>query len=84
MNTRAAYTITPKGRTLLHSPAIWALTRHTRDLLALCDPRVMVESARQFLPPDSLHAALYSLRELGLIEGPDVKAPGATQARSVN
>ena len=76
MKARAAYSITTKGRALLRGPAQWALTRHPRDLLALCDPQVTVEQARQFMPPESLQAALYSLLALELIAGPAVDAPG--------
>ena len=75
MRTRVVYSITAKGRALLRGPAAWALTRHSRDLLALCDPQVSMEEARQFLPPDSLHGALFSLRELDLIDGPPVTLP---------
>lgn len=75
MQESATYSITARGRAVLRGPAAWALSNHTRDLLALCDPQVSVRQARQFLPPESLHAALFSLCELALVEGPPVKAP---------
>jgi hypothetical protein len=68
------YMITAKGRVVLRSATLWGLSRHLRDLLALCDPAVRVEHARQFMPPESLQAALYSLQQLELIEGPPVSA----------
>lgn len=71
----STYTITTKGRAVLRGPVAWALSSHSRDLLALCDPQVSLVQARQFLPPESLQAALFSLRELGLIDGPAVKPP---------
>lgn len=63
------YTITRKGRSVLRSATMWGLSRHLRDLLALCDPQVRIEQARQLLPPESLQMALFSLQELELIEG---------------
>ena len=81
MQERSLYSITAKGRALLRGPASLALTRHARDLLALCDPQVSLAQARQFLPPDSLLTALYSLRALELIEGPSVKLPAADEKR---
>ena len=69
------YMITSKGRAVLRSATLWGLSRHLRDLLALCDPAVRVDQARQFMPPESLQAALYSLQQLELIEGPPAQAP---------
>ena len=69
------YMITRKGRSVLRSATMWGLSRHLRDLLALCDPQVRIEHARQFLPPESLQIALFSLQELELIEGPPAPAP---------
>lgn len=69
------YTITRKGRAVLRSATMWGLSRHLRDLLALCDPQVSLEQARQFLPPESLQIALFSLQQLELIEGPPTPAP---------
>ena len=69
------YMITRKGRSVLRSAAMWGLSRHLRDLLALCDPQVRIEHARQFLPPESLQIALFSLQQLELIEGPPAPAP---------
>jgi hypothetical protein len=69
------YTITRKGRDVLRSATLWGLSRHLRDLLALCDPQVRIEQARQFIPPESLQIALYSLQQLELIEGPPAKMP---------
>jgi hypothetical protein len=69
------YMITRKGRSVLRSAAMWGLSRHLRDLLALCDPQVRIEQARQFLPPESLQIALFSLQELELIEGLPAPAP---------
>jgi hypothetical protein len=66
------YSITRKGLGVLRGPALWGLTQHACDLLALCDPRLSLVQARQFLPPESLQNALYALRELELIEGPPV------------
>ena len=71
------YMITRKGRAVLRSATMWGLTRHLRDLLALCDPHVRIEQARQFLPPESLQIALYSLQQLELIEGPPAEIPRA-------
>lgn len=81
MQDRSLYAITAKGRSLLHGPAAWALTRHARDLLALCDPQVSIAQARQFLPPESLYTSLYSLRALELVEGPPVKLPAAAHEK---
>lgn len=67
--------ITAKGRSVLRSATLWGLSRHLRDLLALCDPAVRIEHARQFMPPESLQAALYSLQQLELIEGPPAELP---------
>jgi hypothetical protein len=69
------YRITRKGRDVLRSATMWGLSRHLRDLLALCDPQVKVAEARQFMPPESLQVALYSLQQLELIEGPPAKLP---------
>lgn len=69
------YTITRKGRAVLRSATMWGLSRHLRDLLALCDPQVRIEQARQFLPPESLQIALFSLQQLELIEGPPAPMP---------
>lgn len=69
------YMITRKGRAVLRSATIWGLSRHLRDLLALCDPQVSIEQARQFIPPESLQIALFSLQQLELIEGPPAPAP---------
>jgi hypothetical protein len=69
------YMITTKGRAVLRSATLWGLSRHLRDLLALCDPAVRVDQARQFMPPESLQAALFSLQQLELIDGPPAQAP---------
>ena len=69
------YMITRKGRHVLRSATMWGLSRHLRDLLALCDPQVKVSEARQFMPPESLQVALYSLQQLELIEGPPAQLP---------
>ena len=69
------YMITRKGRAVLRSATIWGLSRHLRDLLALCDPQVRIDQARQFIPPESLQIALFSLQQLELIEGPPAPAP---------
>jgi len=69
------YMITRKGRAVLRSATMWGLSRHLRDLLALCDPQVRIDQARQFLPPESLQIALFSLQQLELIEGPPAPAP---------
>lgn len=69
------YMITRKGRAVLRSATMWGLSRHLRDLLALCDPQVSIDQARQFLPPESLQIALFSLQQLELIEGPPTPAP---------
>ena len=69
------YMITRKGRAVLRSATMWGLSRHLRDLLALCDPQVSLEQARQFLPPESLQIALFSLQQLELIEGPPAPMP---------
>ncbi|HSI52350.1 MAG: hypothetical protein ACAH21_12545 [Ramlibacter sp.] len=71
------YMITTKGRAVLRSATMWGLSQHLRDLLALCDPAVRVDHARQFMPPESLQAALFSLQQLELIEGPPAQAPRA-------
>jgi hypothetical protein len=63
------YMITCKGRSVLRSAAMWGLSRHLRDLLALCDPQLCIEQARQLLPPESLKIALFSLQQFELIEG---------------
>jgi hypothetical protein len=76
------YTITRKGRAVLRSATMWGLSRHLRDLLALCDPQVRIEQARQFIPPESLQIALYSLQQLELIEGPPAQPPGSHVAVS--
>jgi hypothetical protein len=76
------YTITRKGRAVLRSATMWGLSRHLRDLLALCDPQVRIEQARQFIPPESLQIALYSLQELELIEGPPAQPPRSRVAVS--
>jgi hypothetical protein len=41
----------------------------------LCDPGLRVDQARQFMPPESLTMALFSLQQLELIEGPPAHAP---------
>jgi hypothetical protein len=79
MKLRQNFRITAKGRIVLHGATLWALSRHLRDVLALCDPQVDRAALQQFLPPDSLHAALHSLQQLELIEGPAVPAPDHTQ-----
>lgn len=71
----AIYAVTCKGRFVLGSAARWGLSRHLVDLLQLCDPAMRVEHARQFLPPESLHIALFALQQLELIDGPPVEAP---------
>jgi hypothetical protein len=71
------YMITRKGRAVLRSATMWGLSRHLRDLLALCDPQVRIDQARQFLPPESLQIALFSLQQLELIEGPPAPMPRA-------
>jgi hypothetical protein len=71
------YMITTKGRAVLRSATMWGLSQHLRDLLALCDPAVRMDHARQFMPPDSLQAALFSLQQLELIDGPPAQAPRA-------
>jgi hypothetical protein len=83
MHERACYSITDKGRAVLRGPVARALSGHSRDLLALCDPRVTVAQARQFLPPESLQAALYSLRELELIEGPPIDYPRTSKLQDL-
>jgi len=75
-----SYSITARGRAVLRGPAALGLSPHARDLLALCDPQVSVEQARQFMPPESLQSALYSLRELELVEGPPVALRTPTAA----
>ena len=75
MKPRRPFMITPRGRTVLHGPTAWGLSRHLRDVLALCDPQATFDQLRQWLPPDSLRAALHGLRELELIEGPVVEPP---------
>jgi hypothetical protein len=72
------YTITAKGRTVLRSATVIGLSRHLRELLALCDPQVRLEHARQFIPPQSLQIALYALQQLELIDGPPAQAPRLT------
>lgn len=79
MQRRATYTITDKGRAVLRGPALWGLSVHLRDLLAMCNPQVELEHARQFLPPHSLREALYALQQLELIQGPPVEAPDAAR-----
>jgi hypothetical protein len=69
------YTITTKGRAVLRSATLMGLSRHLRELLALCDPQVRLEHARQFIPPHSLQIALYSLQQLELIDGPPTQPP---------
>ena len=69
------YNITAKGRAVLRSATLMGLSRHLRELLALCDPQVRIEHARQFIPPQSLQIALYSLQQLELIEGPPAPTP---------
>jgi hypothetical protein len=77
------YRATAKGRVVLRSAAQWGLSRHLRDLLAMCDPHgVRVEDVRQFIPPESLQIALYALQELELIEGPPVAAPNLAATRA--
>lgn len=79
MSSRATYAITDKGRTVLRGPALWSLSVHLRDLLAMCSPQVELEHARQFLPPHSLREALYALLQLELIQGPPVPPPDAAR-----
>ena len=74
------YMITAKGRAVLRSATLWGLSRHLRDLLSLCDPAVRLDQARQFMPPQSLQAALFSLQQLELIEGPPAQAPAGAWA----
>ena len=69
------YMITTKGRAVLGSAALWGLSTHLRDLLALCDPGLRIDHARQFMPPESLNVALFSLQQLELIDGPPANAP---------
>jgi hypothetical protein len=69
------YSITAKGRAVLRSATLMGLSRHLRELLALCDPQVSLQHARQFIPPQSLQIALYSLQQLELIEGPPAQPP---------
>jgi len=69
------YMITTKGRAVLRSAALWGLSTHLRDLLALCDPGLRIEQARQFMPPETLKVALFSLQQLELIEGPPAIVP---------
>jgi len=69
------YTITAKGRAVLRSAALIGLSRHLRELLALCDPQVRLEHARQFIPPQSLQIALFALQQLELIDGPPTQPP---------
>ena len=69
------YSATTKGRAVLRSAALWGLSGHLRDLLALSNPQVSMQQARQFMPRHSLHAALYSLQQLELIEGPPTPPP---------
>lgn len=69
------YCLTGKGRNVLGSAVLFGLSHHLRDLLKLCDPAMRVEHARQFLPPESLHIALYALQQLELIDGPPIDAP---------
>jgi hypothetical protein len=76
------YRTTAKGRGVLRSAVQWGLSRHLRDLLAMCDPHVRVQDARQFIPPESLQIALYALQELELIEGPPVAAPNLAATRA--
>ena len=71
------YSITAKGRSVLRSATMWGFSRHARELLALCDPQVRIDQARQFIPPESLQVAVFSLQQLELIEGPPAKAPRA-------
>ena len=79
MRPRQLFQITSKGRSVLRGPTLWSLSSHLRDVLALCDPQVDSEVLRQFLPPESLQAALYSLQQLELISGPAVAAPDHSQ-----
>lgn len=69
------YSITSKGRTVLRSAAMWGLSRHLREMLALCDPQVKLEHARQFIPPESLQIAVFALQQLELIDGPPARPP---------
>ena len=73
------YAITPKGRTVLHGPTAWGLSRHLRDVLALCDPQATLDQLQQFMPRESLRAAVFALRDLGLVEGPAIEAPMVAQ-----
>jgi hypothetical protein len=80
---RKSYAITPKGRAVLHGPTAWGLSRYLRDALALCDPQTSFDQLNQFMPRDSLNAALYALRELGLIDGPAVEAPATAHCAAL-
>ncbi len=73
-----AYTVTSKGRAVLHSVTLWGLSGHLRDLLALCEPRASLCDLRQFMPPASLQAALFALQELELIDGPPAAENGGS------
>lgn len=77
-STQAAtvtYRVTDKGRAVLRSAACWGLSRHLRELLGMCEPRMRLDHARQSIPPESLQIALYALQQLELIDGPPVEAP---------
>ena len=78
------YCINAKGRAVLRSATVWGLSRHLRDLLALCDPQVRIDQARQFIPPESLQIALFSLQQLELIDGPPAKPPRACERAAVS
>jgi len=78
-NARQPYSITAKGRSVLHGPTLWGLAGHLRDVLALCDPQVRIEHLQQCVPPHTLQKTLYALQELGLIEGPAVDVPDISQ-----
>jgi hypothetical protein len=69
------FSVTVKGKVVLQSPTRWGLSSHLRDLLTMCDPQMRLEHARQCLPPESLHMALYALQQLELIEGPPIDVP---------
>lgn len=72
------YTITPKGLVVLRSAALWGFSSHARELLAMAERQLRVENARQFMPPHSLHTALFTLVQLELVEGPPVEEPRDT------
>jgi hypothetical protein len=78
ISTSTIFSVTIKGKFVLRSAARWGLSRHLRELLQMCDPQVRLEHARQFIPPESLHIALFALQQLELIDGPEIGAPRHT------